>query len=76
MTGNISSVRVLHWPECPLLVVFAEKGFSELITADHDGAGWSHFDQPRDETCKQSTKPALRHNLAHHAEGGGGGDLT
>lgn len=45
-----SSAAGLQRPENPLLVVFAEKGFSKLVSADHDGTGWGHFDQSGKET--------------------------
>lgn len=70
MTGKLSGVTGLQWAEDLLLVVFAEKGFSKLISGDHDGAGRGHFDQSWEETFKQSAKAVLRHNPAHDAEGG------
>lgn len=47
--GNLSGVG-LQWSMCPLFVVFPEKGLSKLITADHDGTGWSHFYHPGEKT--------------------------
>lgn len=35
-----------------LLVVLAEESLPELVGADHDGARWGHFDDPRQETWK------------------------
>lgn len=56
MTGKLSGVAGLQRPEYPLLVVFAEKGFSELVSADHDGAGRGHFDQPWEETWQRDNR--------------------
>lgn len=53
MTEKLSGVAGLHRPEYPLLVVFAKKGFSKLVSADHDGTGRGHFDQPGEETCRR-----------------------
>lgn len=47
---NGSRVAGLQRPQCPLLIVFAEKAFSKLVRADHDGTGGRHFDQPGEET--------------------------
>lgn len=48
-----SCVTGLRRPQYPLLIVFAEKAFSELVRADHDGAGWCNFDQPGEETWQR-----------------------
>lgn len=69
----LSGVTGLRSPVIPLLVVFAEKGLPKLIRAYHDGTGRGHFDNPRKETCKQSTKAVLCNNLPHHTDGGRGG---
>lgn len=50
MAGKRSGIAGLQRPECPFLVVFTEKGLSKLVAADHNGAGWGHFDHPGEET--------------------------
>lgn len=50
MPGKLSGAAGLQWHEYPLLVVFAEKGFSKLVSADHDGTGRGHLDQSWKET--------------------------
>lgn len=49
----LSGVIGLQWSEYALLVVFAEKGLSKLIRADHDGTGRGHFDQSGQETWQR-----------------------
>lgn len=45
-----SAAAGVQRPELPFLVVFSEESLPELVTADHDGTGWSHFDQPGQKT--------------------------
>lgn len=55
-----SSVAGVQRPELPFLVVFSEKSFPKLVNADHDGAGWGHFDQPGQKALwKHNRKEAL-----------------
>ena len=44
-------------------MLFPEELFAELVAGDHDGAGWSHFQQSRHEAGEQNPSSLLGHQL-------------